>query len=154
MQRSQSRRFNPVQKSGHIPTLSRPRPALGSPRFNPVQKSGHIPTLPVQWIRSVPKGFNPVQKSGHIPTDERREIYRHAQGVLTPFKSPVISQHSRQYRGCFRCTGFNPVQKSGHIPTLRSRKVLLERSCFNPVQKSGHIPTRRWWASRHSKTWF
>ena len=37
-------------------------------RFNPVQKSGHIPTFQVGHAGAVLVCFNPVQKSGHIPT--------------------------------------------------------------------------------------
>ena len=36
-------------------------------------------------------GFNPVQKSGHIPTKLPPSIEA-ISSVLTPFKSPVISQ--------------------------------------------------------------
>ncbi len=63
--------------------------------------------------------------------------------VLTPFKSPVISQHYRDFRGVVGGLGFNPVQKSGHIPTKIVTAILAVMFCFNPVQKSGHIPTKK-----------
>ncbi len=59
--------------------------------FNPVQKSGHIPTLLNGEQVDGSVSFNPVQKSGHIPTNSKGGGLRTA-GVLTPFKSPVISQ--------------------------------------------------------------
>ena len=37
--------------------------------------------------------------------------------VLTPFKSPVISQHMKKALASLVLARFNPVQKSGHIPT-------------------------------------
>ena len=85
--------------------------------FNPVQKSGHIPTQFPTSVGLATRSFNPVQKSGHIPTRDVPEVRRDRK-VLTPFKSPVISQRkpSRKSRPVF---SFNPVQKSGHIPTVR-----------------------------------
>ena len=91
-------------------------------RFNPVQKSGHIPTFQVGHAGAVLVCFNPVQKSGHIPTSEFPRLGDLPQ-VLTPFKSPVISQPKTLKIFLNLAVSFNPVQKSGHIPT---RKLWIE----------------------------
>ena len=132
--------------------------------FNPVQKSGHIPT-PVQALARVSGGVLTPFKSpvisqrypghrspgcGGVLTPFKSPVISQRifvgllvawMRVLTPFKSPVISQHYRDFRGVVGGLGFNPVQKSGHIPTKIVTAILAVMFCFNPVQKSGHIPT-------------
>ncbi len=132
--------FNPVQKSGHIPTSSRKSRRISltvltpfkSPVISQLERIGSpwrglvvltpfkspvISQRTTTWrMVSISRGFNPVQKSGHIPTPPNRwqEI---PMRVLTPFKSPVISQRKASSPAPRRASCFNPVQKSGHIPT-------------------------------------
>ena len=116
-------RFNPVQKSGHIPTKKRKLQAgqpllVLTPFKSPVisQQKWTRLHLPKDWVLTPFK--SPVISQLYDPVK-----WTYAFNVLTPFKSPVISQLAENCGLSLQIMGFNPVQKSGHIPTHYGHQV-------------------------------